>query len=136
MSATTAFDADKHTITLQGKEFTLFPGLVALAYDQSMVGMTTRKLQDPAEDNGYRAIFEATSSFLVYDADGEIVRDGNGDPLIAKYTCQGDASPKDVKANMIPVLLRMAETRAMARSLRVGTGLATTAYDELGPDAH
>jgi hypothetical protein len=101
-----------------------------------MVGMTTRKLQDPSEDNGYRAIFEATSRFLVRDSDGEIVRDGEGNPFIAEYTCQGDASPKDVRPNMVPVLLRFAETRAMARSLRVGTGLATTAYDELGPDVN
>jgi hypothetical protein len=133
-ATTTAFDADKHIIRLQGKEYILFPGLVALAKDQGMVGMQTAKLQDPTEENNKRCVFEATASFLAYDRDGELVTDGAGNPLIATYTCQGDASPADVSRGILPHMLRMAETRAMARALRVGTGLAITAFEELGSD--
>jgi hypothetical protein len=127
-----AFDREKHIITLQGKEFILFPGLVALAHDKDLVGMQTKKLQDPTEENNKRCVFEATAAFLVRENDGNLVSDANGNPVIARYTCQGDASPSDVSRNILPHMLRMAETRAMARALRVGTGLAITAFEELG----
>lgn len=131
-ATTTAFDADKHIIELNRKEYILFPGLVALAKDQGMIGMRTTKLQDPTEENNKRCVFEATASFLVKDTDGELVRDAAGNPLVSSFTCQGDASPADVSRGILPHMLRMAETRAMARALRVGTGLAITAFEELG----
>ncbi len=126
------FDAAKHVIRLQGKEYILFPGLLAAAHDTGcFAGVEVRKLQDPNEDNSYRVIFEATVSMLVRDSGGNFVAGPGGGPFLATYTAQGDASPKDVSRNLVPSLLRMGETRAVARALRFATASEYTALEEL-----
>ena len=48
------------------------------------------------------------------------------------YNAFGDASPRNVGKMIAPHLIRMAETRAIARALRLYTGCGYTALEELG----
>jgi hypothetical protein len=54
-----------------------------------------------------------------------------------RFSGIGDASPENVSRNIVPHLIRMAETRAKARALRDAVNVGATALEELsdGDDA-
>jgi hypothetical protein len=54
-----------------------------------------------------------------------------------RFSGIGDASPENVGRNIVPHLIRMAETRAKARALRDAVNVGATALEELsdGDDA-
>jgi hypothetical protein len=110
--------ADEHTIDLHGKEYTLYPGLLAQAHERGLHSIDEQIVQIPTEENGRLAIVRAT----VTDKDGRI------------FTGLGDASPQSVGRNIAPHVLRMASTRAKARAFRDMLGVEADGFDELGDE--
>lgn len=104
--------------SLQGKDFVLMGGLLELAHQDGLNFTHTEILQFPSQENGNTTIVRA------------IVRTGKGE-----FSGIGDASPASVPNKSIAVhSIRMAETRAIARALRVATNVSMTAFEELGGD--
>lgn len=116
-----------HVVSLQGRKFVTFVGLQARLADQgkSIVGTEVEILRDPfAEDNAgdKQAVVRATVSIV-----GK-----NG--VTASIQSLGDASRRNVSKTIEEATLRMAETRAIARALRLATRSPFTALEELPPE--
>jgi hypothetical protein len=112
---------DEFLITRQGKQYVLFAGLLDEAHSRGLRGINTELVQVPDETNGSVAIVKATAE----------MDDGR------RFSGIGDASPENVGRNIVPHLIRMAETRAKARALRDAVNVGATALEELsdGDDA-
>src|ERR671933_1459043 len=112
---------DEFLITRHGKQYVLFSGLLDEAHDRGLKGIDTELIQVPTEDNGHVAVVKATAE----------MEDGR------TFSGIGDASPDNVGRNIVPHIIRMAETRAKARSLRDAVNVGATALEELsdGDDA-
>ena len=106
----------KQIINLQGREYVTHEGLLALAVEQGLTGVTSTLLNYDADRN--QAIVQATAT-------GER----------GTYSDIGDASPQNVGKMIANACIRMASTRAISRSLRLYCGIGMTAYDELPPEA-
>ena len=109
---------DEFKIQRQGKTYVLFSGLLSEAHERGLQGIDTELVQVPGAENGNVAIVKA----VVEMEDGR------------KFSGLGDASPENVGRNIVPHLLRMAETRAKARALRDAVNVGITALEELGDD--
>lgn len=107
----------KFIIELQGKDFVTFEGLLDLGHQEGLSHIFTEIVQVPAEENKNTAIIRA----LVKVKKGE-------------FSGYGDASPASVGRNIAPHIIRMAETRAVARALRFAVNIGMTAVEELGED--
>jgi len=105
----------KYIVSLKGKEFVTYPGLLDLAHKKDLLGIQTEVLQLPTDDNHFMCIVKAMAT----------TKDG------AEFHGLGDASPKNVGNMIAPHLIRMAETRAKARALRDLTNVGMTAREEL-----
>lgn len=102
--------------SLQGKDFVLFGGLLELAHQDGLSYTNTEIIQFPSDGNNGTTIVKAT------------VKTSKGE-----FSAIGDASPASVPNKSIAVhSIRMAETRAIARALRVATNVSMTAFEELG----
>jgi hypothetical protein len=111
------FSTDK-VVKLQGKEYVLFEGLLEVAHAHcNLKSISTNLIQLPTQESPF-CIVQAT------------VTTENGE----SFQGIGDASPANVNKMIVPHLIRMAETRAVARALRFLTGFGT-AFEELG-DMH
>lgn len=111
------FSTDK-VVKLQGKEYVLFEGLLEVAHAHcNLQSISTNLIQLPTQESPF-CIVQAT----VTTDKGE------------SFQGIGDASPANVNKMIVPHLIRMAETRAVARALRFLTGFGT-AFEELG-DLH
>ena len=112
---------DEFLITRQGKQYVLFAGLLDEAHSRGLRGIDTELIQVPNEGNGNVAIVKATAE----------MEDGR------HFSGIGDASPENVGRNIVPHVIRMAETRAKARALRDAVNVGATALEELsdGEDA-
>jgi hypothetical protein len=112
---------DEFMITRQGKQYVLFAGLLDEAHSRGLRGIDTELVQVPDDANGSVAIVKATAE----------MDDGR------RFSGIGDASPENVGRNIVPHLIRMAETRAKARALRDAVNVGATALEELsdGDDA-
>src|SRR5919199_3129321 len=112
---------EEFMITRQGKQYVLFAGLLDEAHRQGLRGIDTDLLQVPTEDNGHVAVVKATAE----------MEDGR------TFSGIGDASPDNVGRNIVPHIIRMAETRAKARALRDAVNVGAVALEELsdGDDA-
>ena len=99
----------------------MFAGLLDEAHNRGLRGINTELVQVPDETNGNVAIVKATAE----------MEDGR------RFSGIGDASPENVGRNIVPHLIRMAETRAKARALRDAVNVGATALEELsdGDDA-
>ncbi len=108
-------------ITRQGKQYVLFAGLLDEAHSRGLRGIDTDLIQVPDESNGNVAVVKATVE----------MEDGR------TFSGIGDASPANVGRNIVPHVIRMAETRAKARALRDAVNVGSTALEELsdGDDA-
>jgi len=102
-------------ITRQGKQYVLFAGLLDEAHQNGLRGIDTELVQVPTAENGNVAVVKA----MVEMEDGRT------------FSCIGAASPENVGRNIIPHIIRMAETRAKARALRDAVNVGATALEEL-----
>ena len=102
----------------EGRSFVLYAGLLDLAHERGLRGITTTLVQVPSELNGMSAIVHATV-----------------ETEAGTFTGLGDASPGNVTRMMAPHLIRMAETRAKARALRDAVNIGVTAFEELGDES-
>ncbi len=115
---------DEFMITRQGKQYVLFAGLLDEAHNRGLRGIDTELVQVPTPENGNVAVVKAT-----VEMEGS---EGN-----RTFSGIGDASPENVGRNIVPHIIRMAETRAKARALRDAVNVGATALEELsdGDDA-
>jgi hypothetical protein len=107
---------DKHIITLNGKPFITYEGLLNSAHDKGITSIVVEIIQYPTDDNKMTAI----TSAIVRDKDGKVFSD------------IGDASPTSCTAKLVPHLIRLASTRAKARALRDFTNIGMCSIEELG----
>lgn len=109
---------ERFIMNLKGKDFVLYAGLLDLAHQKGIQGITVDAIQYPSQDNGFFAICKAT----VESKDGEM------------FVELGDANPRNVNTMIVNHILRMAATRAKARALRDYVNVGFACIDELGPD--
>lgn len=105
---------EKLIVRLQGKEFILYAGLLALAHKHGLKFIDTDEV--PTNEEG-KYKYKAT-------VEGERGR----------FSAHGDASSKNVGKMIVPHVDRMAETRAVARALRSYTAVGMCSLEELGGD--
>lgn len=116
----------KHfVIDRDGKQYVLYAGLLDLLHQASAghFEVKTSLEQRPGTDNAQTAIVTATVAILDPADAFKPLRSASG---------IGDAYPGNVSKAMAPHTIRMAETRAIARSLRVLLNVGMTAFEELG----
>ncbi len=101
---------------IQGKDFVLYAGLLDLAHQRGLKKLIVTILQSPNQENNFTAICRAVAE----TCDGEI------------FTDIGDANPTNTDKMIVHHLIRMASTRAKARSLRDLTNIGITCFEELG----
>ncbi|MFI5297578.1 MAG: hypothetical protein ACHREM_05720 [Polyangiales bacterium] len=95
-----------------------YKGLLSRAHEEGLKSTETKLLQMPTEENRQTAIVHA------------IVCTKRG-----TFTGIGDANPANVNRRIAPHVVRMAETRAIARALRVAVNIGEVAIEELGENA-
>jgi len=103
-------------ISLQGRQYLTHDGLVRLAHDLGIESIKTEIISwDP----------ETRAAVVIATAHG----------ARGTYSGIGDASPENVGRAIASACLRMAETRAISRALRLFTGLGMTCTSELPGNA-
>jgi hypothetical protein len=108
----------RHIISLQGRDFVTYEGLLDEAHAKGLRSIRTQLVQIPTEANGNVAICTAEI---------EMADEGQ----IRTFTGIGDANPRNVSRNVAAHLVRMAETRAKARALRDAINVGMAAFEEL-----
>lgn len=108
-------------ITRQGKQYVLFAGLLDEAHSRGLRGIDTELVQVPTAENGNVAVVKAVVEM-------EATEGSEGSRIFSGI---GDASPDNVGRNIVPHIIRMAETRAKARALRDAVNVGATALEEL-----
>ncbi len=111
-------DREKHVVSLQGKEYVLYAGVLSLAHEKGLLSIETLLVQIPGPDNEHTAIVKARVEF----ADGQ------------RFEEYGDASPRNVTARIATALIRMAATRAKGRAMRDAVNVGETLAEELPPE--
>jgi len=92
-----------------------YAGLLDLGHQKGISQIEVEPLQVPTKENGNSAICKAT----VISKSGE------------SFTDIGDANPGNCSSKVSKHLLRLASTRAIARSLRTFTNIGYTCLEEL-----
>lgn len=105
---------EKFIISLQGKSFVTYEGLLDLAHQKGLLSLEVELIQIPNKENNMTAICKAIAT-----TEKETFID------------IGDASPHSVNSALVPHIIRMASTRAKARALRDLTNVGMTAIEEL-----
>jgi hypothetical protein len=103
----------EHVIEQHGRRYVLFSGLLSLAHEEGLTRVTTTLVQIPNDSNGNVAICHATVETAKGCFDGI-----------------GDASPTNVGRAIVPHLIRMSETRAVARAFRVAVNVGEALADD------
>lgn len=99
------------------KEVATYRGLLAKAHEEGLRRIETTSLQLPDGGNDQTAVVLAK------------VETGKG-----TFTGLGDANPKNVSPQVVPHLIRVAETRAKARALRDAVNIGVVCLVELGAE--
>ena len=112
----------KHLVKLQGTPYITVVGLQARLADQgkAIVETYSELLMNPYEGDNEAAVVRFSGYVL----------DKNGNKH-GPFAALGDASPSNVGPKLKEALIRMAETRAYGRALRVITRSQYTALEEL-----
>lgn len=108
---------EKFIITLQGKSYVTYEGLLDLAHQNQLKSIEVELVQYPNKENSMTAICKATA-----------LTNSN------KFVDYGDASPQSVNSKIAPHIIRMASTRAKARALRDLTNIGMTSIEELNTE--
>jgi hypothetical protein len=103
----------RHLVTIQGKPFVKFAGLLDLAHKR---GLQSLKV-DWTYNDGALSLAHATCAFP-----------------FGTFEESGDATPENVNRKVAPHFRRCALTRAAARVLRVALGLDMVAAEELADE--
>jgi hypothetical protein len=98
-------------VTIQGKQFVTFHGLLYLAHQQGLVSLSEE-------------VTHITDSYVLAQARAEF-HDGR------VFRGVGDSTPDNVGAKVKPHWRRLAGTRAMARCLRNALNINLVALEEL-----
>ena len=110
---------DERWITsIKGKDFVVYSGLLDLAHQLGLLSIYVEVVQLPSKENGNEAICKA----ITYSKDGQ------------SFVDFGDANPQNVNSLVKNHILRVAATRAKARTLRDMTNIGMTCLEELGGD--
>lgn len=104
----------EYLISVQGKPFVRFAGLLALAHAHGLVALETTVVSVTPE----LAVCQCTARL----AEGRTCTD------------IGDASPTNVARHLAPHFIRMAATRASARALRRALNISACSVEELGDE--
>lgn len=116
----------EHKMMRQGKEYVLFAGLLDAAHKKGLLGINTELVQIPGSENGNVAVVRATVGMSPLDE--------SPDGKARIFSGIGDASPDNVGRNIVPHIIRMAETRAKARALRDAVNVGGDLADD--PSSH
>ena len=100
-------------VRLQGREYLSHPGLLRVAHEHGLKSITNQLVS-----------FDGESAVMRCTVEGER----------GQYAAYGDANPRNVGRQVASACLRMAETRAVNRALRLYTGLGMTTTEELPGD--
>ena len=106
-------------ISIEGREFVKYPGLLDLGHQKGLDSIKVEPLQLPSPENSYFAVCKA----VVMSKKGET------------FTDIGDACPENCSKLVSRHLLRMASTRSIARALRSFTNIGMTCLEELDDSA-
>jgi hypothetical protein len=111
----TKVDISKYIVNVQGKDFVTFPGLLALAHEKGLTNTSTELVNSDLTN----PVVKATVT---------LVQDG----VTKTFTGYGDANANNVAKKVAGALLRMSETRAIARAFRFACNVDMAALEELG----
>lgn len=117
MENKTKTDLSSYIVSIQGRDYITFPGLLAEAHAQGLVSIETNLVNTDLEN----PIVKTTVALRTLE--------GNG---VKSFTGYGDANVSNVAKKVAGALLRMAETRSIARALRFACNIDMTALEELG----
>jgi len=106
---------ERFIITLEGKDFVTYPGLLDLGHQKGLLKIEVEPVQIPTKENDNFAVCKA----IVISKGGE------------SFVDVGDANPSNCNSRVSKHLLRMASTRAIARALRSMTNIGMTCLEEL-----
>jgi len=107
---------DEFIIERQGKRMVLYSGLLQEAHGKGLRSIETELLRFEMDDQGEP----------IYAVVKAVARTEDG-----KFEGIGDATRKNVGRNIVPHLIRQAETRAKARALRDAINVGMTALEEM-----
>lgn len=106
-----------------GKKFVMYPGLLHVAHVRGLTSLKAWIVEQPSEKNGQLWIAQAEA--ILKDPDtGEVQTFGE----------MGDAGVTNTSRNIAIHAMRMALTRAKARTLRDATDIGFTAVEEMTDD--
>jgi len=100
------------------KDMISFKEILGIAHAAGLSRVDTELLQLPTAENDNTCVFRA----VVEMAEGKT------------FSGTGDANPRNVGKMIVPHIIRMAETRALARALRFATNTGQTTFEEMGGD--
>lgn len=112
----------KYIILLKGKEFITHRGLLFMAHEKGLYSVETELVQIKEDGTG-TVIFKATVTMAVLEDQERMYR---------RFTGFGDANEQNVNDMVAPHKIRMAETRAINRALRLATNIGMCSAEELG----
>lgn len=116
MDRKTQVDLSPYIVNVQGKDFITFPGLLAEAHAQGLVAIETNLVNTDMANPVVKATVHIRSD----------------EKTIKLFNGYGDANANNVAKKVAGALLRMAETRAIARALRFACNIDMTALEEIG----
>ena len=108
--------ANGHIANLKGKDYVLYAGLLDMAHRNGLQSMKCEILE-----------LDSDAKFCLIKATVSGTR--------GTFVAHGDANPENTGKMVLSAFIRMAETRAYARCLRLYCGVGMTCREELPPQA-
>jgi len=109
---------EEHYVNLRGERYIRYSGLLEIAHQIGLRSIETELIQVPSEENGNVAIFKARTEL----ESGQV------------FVSHGDASPQNVGRAIVPHVIRQAETRSKARSLKDATNVGAPIHGDVSEE--